>query len=350
MKDIVKRITTSAIAVLIGVSAIFTVCASQLGDVNSDSSINGKDVLALRKYIVGLDSNINELSADVNSDGNINGKDVLMLRKYIVKLIDSLGDQQEDVIVPDNELTATVELSGTAASFNGENVTINGSVVTITGPGKYILNGTLSDGQIIVNDTAKAEKVYLYLNGVEVNCSNGSPLFVDKADEVVLKPVKDTVNVFSDSADDTSDDTNACIYSDDDLTIKGEGILQVIANKNNGITSENDLDIKAGTVIVKAKKNAIKGEDSIEIFDGAIINIECEKDAFKVENAVEEDKGYFTMTGGDITVVAGDDLIQAYRSITVTGGTVKYKVEGKKTKLDMADGIETINDECFVKL
>ena len=350
MKKAIKKITALVIALLIGSCVIITASASQLGDVNSDGSINGKDVLALRKYIVGLDSNIDEASADVNSDGNINGKDVLMLRKYIVKLIDSLGEQKEEVIVPDDELTATIELDGTTASFNGTNVTVSGSVITITGPGKYILSGTLSDGQIIVNDTAKAEKVYLYLNGVEVNCSNGSPLFIDKADEVVLKPVKDTVNVFSDSANDTSDDTNACIYSDDDLTIKGEGNLQVIANKNNGITSENDLDIKAGTVIVKAKKNAIKGEDSIEIFDGAIINIECEKDAFKVENAVEEDKGYFTMTGGDVTVVAGDDLIQAYRSITVTGGTIKYKVEGKKTKLDMTGGVETINDECFIKL
>lgn len=62
-----------------------------LGDINGDSSINGKDVLTLRKNIVGLpvDVFVTE-NADVNEDGNINGKDVLLLRKYIVGL-DKLG-------------------------------------------------------------------------------------------------------------------------------------------------------------------------------------------------------------------------------------------------------------------
>lgn len=62
---------------------------SALGDVDSSGSINGKDVLALRKYIVGLETDMTLENADVNYDGNINGKDVLMLRKYIVGLIDS---------------------------------------------------------------------------------------------------------------------------------------------------------------------------------------------------------------------------------------------------------------------
>ena len=55
-----------------------------LGDINGDSSINGKDVLTLRKNIVGLpvDVFVTE-NADVNEDGNINGKDVLLLRKIL---------------------------------------------------------------------------------------------------------------------------------------------------------------------------------------------------------------------------------------------------------------------------
>ena len=64
------------------------VSAKLYGDCNSDGSINGKDVLNLRKYIVKLTNVINTEVSDLNSDGNINGKDVLLLRKYIIGLID----------------------------------------------------------------------------------------------------------------------------------------------------------------------------------------------------------------------------------------------------------------------
>lgn len=64
--------------------------AYTLGDVNDDGKINGKDVLLLRKYIVGLVDEIKTESADVNADGKINGKDVLLLRKYIVGLVKEL--------------------------------------------------------------------------------------------------------------------------------------------------------------------------------------------------------------------------------------------------------------------
>ncbi|MBQ2391766.1 MAG: hypothetical protein II306_08365 [Clostridia bacterium] len=61
----------------------------QIGDCNGDDAINGKDVLALRKYIVNLigDDEIVLKAADCNGDDAINGKDVLQLRKYIVGLI-----------------------------------------------------------------------------------------------------------------------------------------------------------------------------------------------------------------------------------------------------------------------
>ena len=61
-----------------------------IGDVNDDGNVNGKDVLALRKYIVGLigEADINVDAADCNYDGNINGKDVLQLRKAIIGLVE----------------------------------------------------------------------------------------------------------------------------------------------------------------------------------------------------------------------------------------------------------------------
>ena len=65
------------------------------GDVNQDGSFNGKDVLELRKSIVGLESSIDEYNSDVNFDGRINGKDVLAIRKQLVGLTSYLGEDTE---------------------------------------------------------------------------------------------------------------------------------------------------------------------------------------------------------------------------------------------------------------
>ncbi len=63
---------------------------ADLGDANNDGDINMKDVLTLRKYIAGLEVEIDEAAADANNDGDINMKDVLLLRKFVAGLIPSI--------------------------------------------------------------------------------------------------------------------------------------------------------------------------------------------------------------------------------------------------------------------
>ena len=62
-----------------------------LGDANDDGDVNMKDVLALRKQLAGMSSEINLINADCNGDGDFNMKDVLMLRKFLAGLITKLG-------------------------------------------------------------------------------------------------------------------------------------------------------------------------------------------------------------------------------------------------------------------
>lgn len=54
------------------------------GDIDHDGTVNGKDVLQLRKYLVKLTDDIDKSEADLNNDGKINLKDVFLLRKSIV--------------------------------------------------------------------------------------------------------------------------------------------------------------------------------------------------------------------------------------------------------------------------
>jgi hypothetical protein len=162
------------------------------------------------------------------------------------------------------------------------------------------------------------------------------------------------LNTFIDGSDRTvfydGDTTKACIYSKDDLTIKGNGTLNVTGNFNNGIHTSNDLRFKdAPTIIVNAKNHAIKGKGSVEFGDetpwaGNIEITSTEGDGIKSDEGEEEtfnaEKGFIHITvsksyegfeayvinlnGGTTSIVASDDGWNAAGgdgSGTTTGGS-----------------------------
>ena len=59
---------------------------TEIGDANEDGSIDAKDVLLLRRVIVGLETLEFVFFADVTCDGYVTAKDVLLLRRMIVGL------------------------------------------------------------------------------------------------------------------------------------------------------------------------------------------------------------------------------------------------------------------------
>jgi pectate lyase len=63
------------------------------GDVNCDGKVDGRDLLALKKYSLGLVDELSEQAlqnADVTHDGSVDGRDLLKLKKYSLGLIDAL--------------------------------------------------------------------------------------------------------------------------------------------------------------------------------------------------------------------------------------------------------------------
>ena len=66
------------LCLLFGICSSLSLAQTIIADVNSDGNINGKDVLALRKFIVGLstENDVDINACDINADGNVNGKDV----------------------------------------------------------------------------------------------------------------------------------------------------------------------------------------------------------------------------------------------------------------------------------
>jgi hypothetical protein len=224
-----------------------------------------------------------------------------------------------------NADTSTVELAGDLIVFHGTGAIIDGAWITITAAGRYIVSGTLNDGQIMV-DTEDEGTVSLVLNGADITCTTSAPIYVLNADKVVITLADGTENSVTDGptyllADAESDEPNAAIFSKDDLTINGTGSLAVQASYRHGIVSKDDLKITGGTIAVDAAGDGIKGKDSIAIRDG-LITIHAAGDGLQAYNDTDPDEGTVVIEGGTLDVTAGLDGIQAETQILVSGGTL----------------------------
>ncbi|MBQ4256079.1 MAG: carbohydrate-binding domain-containing protein, partial [Oscillospiraceae bacterium] len=119
----------------------------------------------------------------------------------------------------DEVLSANIFLSDEGITVEGTGAESSGSVLTVTQAGLYHIEGSLSDGQIIV-ETDKESDVTLELDGVDITCTTSCALWVKSADKVTVKVKNGSTNTLSDgeSYSDTSEDApDACIYSKDDL-------------------------------------------------------------------------------------------------------------------------------------
>ena len=207
----------------------------------------------------------------------------------------------------------TIEF-GSSITVNGNGVTVDENIVTITQGGTYSLSGTLDDGQVIVN-AGDLDQVELLLNGVHLTSSTSAPIYIMNADKTTLTLVEGTESVITDAEsyvyeDATVDEPNAAIFSKDDLKINGTGSLIVNANYNNGIASKDDLDIKNGDITINAVNNGLKGKDSIEIDNGTFL-INSGGDAIKSDNTTDTTKGWITINNGTFNLTATGDGIQA---------------------------------------
>lgn len=214
-------------------------------------------------------------------------------------------------------------------STNSYGVTVDGTTVTITNGGTYVLSGVLRDGRIVV-DASKNDKVILVWNGAEIFCEKASPVYVVQADKTIFYLADGTTNVISDGATysfaNGETEPDATVFAKDDLTIKGTGSLTVNANYYDGIVCKNDLKITGGVLTVNAVHQGIKGKDSLTVQGGTIL-VNAGDDGIKSSNEalVEDDGkevGWVLIEDGTITIAAGDDAIHAESDLTVNGGNI----------------------------
>lgn len=227
---------------------------------------------------------------------------------------------------------ATLITLGSPISINGAGATANGSVVTITTSGTYNISGTLSDGQIKVDiedtDTDTGD-VWLYLDGVNITCSDSAPIDIESAARIIVVLADGKNNILTDgdstsAFDEDDENIDAALYSKEDLVLYGTGSLTVTANYLDGIKSKDGLIIHSGTIIINSTDDGISGKNYVSVEDGDI-TIDAGGDGMKSTNEGDADQGYIYIYDGYFEIVAGTsgsgDGIQAETHIVVKGGT-----------------------------
>ena len=232
----------------------------------------------------------------------------------------------------DEENSSKIELNKTTATFDSDDVSIDGTTVTIKNEGTYIVSGDLENGKIIV-DSEKTDKLQIVLNGANISCKGSAPIYVKQADKVFLTLANETTNTLTSTGEyETSEDNvDAAIFSKDDLTLNGTGILTVKSESGHGIVSKDDLVVTSGTYNINAASHGLSANDSIRIADGKF-SITSGKDGLHSENTDDTKLGYIYVADGEFNITAGYDALDASSAIQSDGGTFDVTTGGGSAK------------------
>lgn len=244
---------------------------------------------------------------------------------------DKDSDEQEDPAdyTWDTSTVVLVTLSGSSISVVPSVATVSGTTVTITKAGTYNITGFLSDGQIIVNSEEDGN-VRLILAGATINCSSSAPIYIKYAAKAIIILKENTRNYLTDGTSyvTTGGEPNAALFSNSYLAFYGEGSLTVKANYNDGISTDDGLLIKSGTISVTSADDGIRGKDYLIIENGNI-TVNSTGDALKSDNDTDTSKGYISIDKGTFSLTAaGGDAMDATTNLTIADGIFEITTGG----------------------
>ena len=243
------------------------------------------------------------------------------------------------------EDATTISLSGSLAEIDGDGASEADGIITINDAGTYVISGTLSDGQLVI-DAGSDDVVHLILNGASITSSDGAAINAQQSGKLVITLAEGTENKITDGSTyselDDSDEPDAAIFSKDDITINGSGSLTVKGNYKNGIHSKDGLKIVNGTITVDAANHTLSGKDYVAV-GGGTLNLTSTEDTIHSATDV-------SITDGSITINAGDDGIHADSTVTIDGGTIKIEksnegIEGTVVTINGGDVSVTASDD-----
>ena len=174
-------------------------------------------------------------------------------------------------VLDTTDMFSTRDLTQTVDTSEAKIITVSDEkTIEIAEEGVYVIIGTAKNCTIKINADKEA-KVQLVLDGVSITNESTPAIYVVSADKCFVTTTNstNTLTVTGSFIADGDTNTDAVIYSKDDIVLNGVGTL-TISSTNNGISSKDDLKITGGTYNITSNSDAIEANDSIRICGGTI--------------------------------------------------------------------------------
>ena len=258
----------------------------------------------------------------------------------------------------DESEAETITLNGNSAETSAASgVSIDGSTITISAEGVYIVSGTLSDGQIIV-EADDAVKVQIVLKDASITSSTSAALYVKSADKVFVTTAEGTENTLANGGSFIADgDTNVdgAVYAKDDITFNGSGSLTITSPAGHGVVGNDDVKFGGGTYTITASAHGVKANDSARFAESDVtITAGADKDGVHVSDnddaSAAESDSFFYIADGTLTISAQDDGIHADAQVIIEGGTITVNesyegIEGLSINISGGSTTVTASDD-----
>ena len=222
----------------------------------------------------------------------------------------------------------------------------------------YTISGSYE--QVYVNVPDKA--IVLELNGVTIQNTYNSPIYVASCDKLEISAKKNTTNNIKDNrpifTEEEANQGKGAIFVDDgDLKLKGSGTLNINTTYYNGIHVKDDVKIQKLTLNVTAVNHGIRGNDSITVTSGTI-NVTCGGDGLHTENSdisnKGNQKGSVVINGGTLTINSWSDAVQAAYNVEIkqTDTSVPITMDMKTNKYSSYTGetVDTSATTLYLKM
>ena len=225
-----------------------------------------------------------------------------------------------------SDLFSARDLKQTADTSKAVTLTVaDGKTINITEEGIYVIKGSAKNCTIKV-DADSSAKVQLVLDGVSITNDDFPAIYVVSADKcfVTTSDKTSTLSVTGKFTADGDTNTDAVIFSKDDLVLNGTGTLKITSAYGNGIAGKDDIKVTGGTYSITSAEDSIEANDSIRICGGTF-TINSKKDALHCENDDDGSVGWIYISDGKFNITASDDGIQATTILQIDGGTFSVK-------------------------
>lgn len=303
MKNTWKR-TIAVLAVSTMVFSAFTGCGN-----NNNYDSTSADQAVRQTTDISDNDNAEKAVAKENSSS------VLSVQKtsYIAN---NSGVISANDIFSDRDLEQTVDTSDVRVLTVSD-----GKIINITEEGIYKISGSAKNCTIKV-DADKEAKIQLVLDGLNIENENFPAIYIVSADKVFLTTTSsdNSLSVTEQFTADNDTNTDAVIFSKDDLVLNGTGTLTINSSYGNAVSCKDDLKITGGTYDVNCASDAFEANDSIAICGGDF-TIKTDKDAFHCENDKDSSLGSIYISDGSFEINAASDGIQGTTYVQIDGGT-----------------------------